>query len=82
MLAWQLAAVASIILWTSTMSLILFGCLKLAGIFRVSEEIEKKGLDIARHSQPAYPLEAYGHGHVEDIKAIGLDGKLSSIELG
>ncbi|KAH9513748.1 ammonium transporter Amt1 [Bulinus truncatus] len=81
-LAWQLVAVSSIILWTGSLAIILFGTLKILGIFRVSEEIEKKGLDIARHNQPAYPLEAYGHGHVEEIKRVTSDGKLASFELG
>ena len=25
------------------------------------------GLDIPKHNEPAYPVEAYGHGHVEKI---------------
>ena len=25
------------------------------------------GLDIAKHNEPAYPVEAYGHGHIEKI---------------
>ena len=25
------------------------------------------GLDIPKHNEPAYPVEAYGHGHIEKI---------------
>lgn len=25
------------------------------------------GLDIPKHNEPAYPMEAYGHGHIENI---------------
>ena len=35
-------------------------------IFRVSEEIEMRGLDIKKHGEPAYPTAAYGHGWHKD----------------
>lgn len=25
------------------------------------------GLDIPKHNEPAYPVEAYGHGHIERL---------------
>lgn len=25
------------------------------------------GLDIPKHNEPAYPVEAYGHGHIEKL---------------
>lgn len=29
--------------------------------------ISPVGLDIPKHNEPAYPVEAYGHGHIEKI---------------
>ncbi|KAL3873257.1 hypothetical protein ACJMK2_036395 [Sinanodonta woodiana] len=66
-LAWQLAGLATIIGWTAAWSLLLFGIMKLLKILRVPEELELKGLDIPKHNEPAYPVEAYGHGHIEKI---------------
>ena len=28
------------------------------------------GLDIPKHNEPAYPVEAYGHGHIERLLQI------------
>ncbi|KAH9518779.1 ammonium transporter Amt1 [Bulinus truncatus] len=81
MLAWQLTGVVSIIAWAGTLSFILFGTLRLLGIFRVSEEVERKGLDITRHCQQAYPAESYGYGHLH-IKTVDDHGKVSAIEQG
>ena len=30
-------------------------------------ELLFSGLDIPKHNEPAYPVEAYGHGHIEKI---------------
>ncbi|CAL1528304.1 unnamed protein product [Lymnaea stagnalis] len=81
MLGWQMAGVGAVIAWTGVLSVALYGTLKLVGIFRVSEEVERKGLDISRHHQQAYPHEAYGYGHLHIVTA-GENGKLSSIEQG
>lgn len=43
--------------WTSSVDRFIIG--------RVS--IYNLGLDIALHQEPAYPVEAYGHGHIEKI---------------
>ena len=31
------------------------------------DTLQHVGLDIPKHNEPAYPFEAYGHGHVEKI---------------
>ncbi|KAI8781072.1 ammonium transporter 1 [Biomphalaria glabrata] len=81
-LAWQLVGFSSIALWTGFICLIMFGSLKFAGILRVPKDIEIKGLDIPRHNEPAYPLETYGHGHLEKIVTILEDGQLSHLHQG
>ncbi|KAK0060326.1 ammonium transporter 1, partial [Biomphalaria pfeifferi] len=82
LLAWQLVGYCSIALWAGGISLIMFGSLKLAGILRVPKEVEMKGLDISGHNEPAYPLETYGHGHLEKIITILEDGQLSHLHQG
>ncbi|XP_064601315.1 putative ammonium transporter 1 [Liolophura sinensis] len=66
-LAWQLAGLAAIVGWTGVLCLIMFGILKAFNLLRVTEDMERKGLDIPKHGEPAYPLESYGHGWVEQI---------------
>ncbi|XP_076115418.1 putative ammonium transporter 1 isoform X1 [Mytilus galloprovincialis] len=66
-LGWQFAGLAAIIGWSALFSLLVFGILKCFGVLRVSREIEDKGLDIPKHNEPAYPVEAYGHGHIEKL---------------
>ncbi|CAG5135011.1 unnamed protein product [Candidula unifasciata] len=81
-LGWQLAGILSIIAWTGVLSSIMFGLLKITGFFRVPEEIERKGLDVPKYGGPAYPLDAYGHGHVEKIPTVLENGELSCFSLG
>lgn len=66
-LGWQLAGLAAIIAWSAFFSILIFGGLRLLGVLRVSQEIEEKGLDIPKHNEPAYPVESYGHGHIEKL---------------
>lgn len=82
MLAWQVCGLAAIIAWTGVLCTIMFGTLHLLGIFRVSPELERKGLDIPKHGEPAYPLESYGHGHTEVILTVSHNGKLSNQQQG
>nr|KAG5700987.1 hypothetical protein BaRGS_022698 [Batillaria attramentaria] len=82
MLAWQVAGVLTIIVWTAVLSLLLFGLLRLFKVLRVAPELESKGLDIPKHGEPAYPLEAYGHGHVERILKILESGQSQIFEQG
>ncbi|KAH9518757.1 ammonium transporter Amt1 [Bulinus truncatus] len=82
LLAWQLVGLSAIALWSGGLCCIIFACMKYAGILRVSEEMEIKGLDIPKHNEPAYPLETYGHGHTEKILTISDDGQLSHVKQG
>ncbi|BFZ05259.1 hypothetical protein BsWGS_08298 [Bradybaena similaris] len=75
MLAWQLVGICAVILWSGTLSAILFGAMKGLGIFRLSEEIERKGLDLPIHGEHAYPPEAY-----DDL--VTLDRMLKALESG
>lgn len=52
----QAIGVAVIIAWSSCLSLILFGSLRLIGVLRVSAEAEKEGLDFD-NGEPAYPMD-------------------------
>ncbi|XP_078334916.1 putative ammonium transporter 1 isoform X1 [Crassostrea virginica] len=69
-LGWQLIGLVAITAWTATLSGLVFGVLKCIGILRVPREEEEKGLDIPKHNEPAYPVEAYGHGHIERLLQI------------
>ncbi|CAL1540117.1 unnamed protein product [Lymnaea stagnalis] len=82
MLAWQLAGVLTFMTWTAGCMTLVFGGLKLAGLFRVIRETELKGLDIPKHGEPAYPLEAYGHGYFEKILTVLENGQISQSDQG
>ncbi|KAI8781078.1 ammonium transporter 1 [Biomphalaria glabrata] len=81
MLAWQFAGVLSIITWTGTLAVLVFGALKFSGIFRVPEEVEIKGLDVTRHKQHAYPIELHGQSHLH-IMSVGEHTKVLALEQG
>ncbi|XP_077994370.1 putative ammonium transporter 1 [Glandiceps talaboti] len=59
---WNIVGAAAIIIWTALVSSALFGLLRATKMLRVDPEIEKKGLDIPKHGEPAYPMASYGHG--------------------
>jgi len=40
-------------------SVALFLPLKWAGLLRIDEEMEKKGIDLIKHGESAYPAQAY-----------------------
>ncbi|PSN38278.1 putative ammonium transporter 1 [Blattella germanica] len=56
---WRIVGAAIIILWGSIASCIMFGILKSCGKLRVTEEQELKGLDIAMHNEPGYPIQGW-----------------------
>lgn len=53
-LAHEMAGACAIIVWGVSASCVMFGTLKFLGKLRVSEQEERKGLDIAMHSEPGY----------------------------
>lgn len=60
LLLWHRIVGASVmILWASVWSCVMFGLLKRCGKLRVTEEQELKGLDIAMHNEPGYPLKGW-----------------------
>merc|ERR1711988_635258 len=65
-LAWNLVGALAIIAWSGGLSLVMFGALKFMGVLRVSEEIERKGMDVIKHGEPAYPYQSYGDGWEEE----------------
>ncbi|KAJ9592291.1 hypothetical protein L9F63_001187, partial [Diploptera punctata] len=58
-LVYRMIGAVAIIAWASVGSCILFGTLSICGKLRVSEEEEIKGLDIAMHNEPGYPIEGW-----------------------
>ena len=50
------------ILWVCTLSCLIFGTMKLLGIFRVSQEEEDAGADISKHGGAAYVVEGAAPG--------------------
>jgi len=56
----QLVGVIAIAAWTCGLSAIMFGCLKAAGILRVSMDDELAGLDESHHGGSAYDFSAEG----------------------
>ena len=78
-LGWNLLAALAIILWSGLLILPVFGLLKAVGKFRIPADIERKGIDIWKHGEEAYPLSAYGHGwdELEDM-ALTLEQQLKA----
>ncbi|XP_067935200.1 putative ammonium transporter 1 isoform X2 [Watersipora subatra] len=68
-LAMNLIGWLAIVAWTAVICATMFGILKALKTFRVSEDIELKGLDIPKHGEPAYPSEAWGDGWGEFLQA-------------
>ncbi|PIK57678.1 hypothetical protein BSL78_05410 [Apostichopus japonicus] len=67
LLGWNVIGGIAIFVWTAALSTVLFGGLQLAGLLRVSAEIEIKGLDIPKHGEPAYPPVSYQVGWHSDL---------------
>ncbi|XP_076818593.1 putative ammonium transporter 1 isoform X1 [Clavelina lepadiformis] len=54
-LGWNLIGCCGIILWTFVCSFTMFYTLQNIGLIRISQKIEKAGMDIKKHGQTAYP---------------------------
>ena len=55
-LIWNCIGAAVIIGWYAVTSIILFYGLKKFGLFRIAAKLEKSGLDVPYHQEPAYIL--------------------------
>jgi ammonium transporter, Amt family len=53
-LGYNLIGAISIMAWSMGCSLVIFGFLKLTGIFRASQQEEILGMDLSKHNEPAY----------------------------
>ncbi|XP_068081982.1 putative ammonium transporter 1 [Anabrus simplex] len=51
----RIVGAAAIIGWSGALSIVMFGTLKIMGVFRVTPEQEMQGLDLALHNEPGYP---------------------------
>merc|ERR1711907_811958 len=52
----QLLLVLLIFLWVGGLTLVLFMAMKMAGVLRVSDEIQDAGIDVHEHEGPAYAI--------------------------
>ena len=51
--------VLSITAWSILWSFLIFGCLKMAKLLRIDEETEFFGIDVAKHGEASYPMDAW-----------------------
>lgn len=58
-LGWNVAGAVAIASWSMVWSALLFGGLKLAGVLRVSTDMEFRGMDLIKHGEAAYPAGAW-----------------------
>ena len=61
-LGWHLFGILVISIWTISFSCVIFAPLWYMDILRYHPDTEVRGIDIATHGEPAYPLAATGHG--------------------
>lgn len=59
LLWFRLVGASVIVLWGTVWSCAMFGLLKWCGKLRVTEQQELKGLDVAMHNEPGYPLRGW-----------------------
>ncbi|XP_077977459.1 putative ammonium transporter 1 [Glandiceps talaboti] len=75
---WNAVGGFAIMTWTMIVSAIMFGILHLCRCLRVSKEIEIKGLDVAKHKEPAYPSISYGDGWGLDAPLVNGNGSVNT----
>ena len=61
-LGWHFFGIFVISIWTIACSCLIFFPLWYFDLLRYHPDIEVRGIDIAAHGEPAYPLAATGHG--------------------
>jgi Amt family ammonium transporter len=59
MLAWNAVAAVAFMAWYGVTAVLTFGLLMMLKVFRVNEAHEIQGLDVVKHNEPAYPIDAY-----------------------
>ena len=71
---WNLIGAAAIIGWYLVASTLLFLGLKILGLFRIAEHLERTGLDAPYHSEPAYVFSSKppSKDHIAKPNVIGL----------
>ena len=65
--------VLSITAWSVLWSFLIFGCLKMAKLLRIDEETEFFGIDVAKHGEASYPMDAW----VSSLKTLAGNKKTS-----
>ena len=55
----NLVGLVSITAWSVLWSFLIFGCLKMAKLLRIDEETEFFGIDVAKHGEASYPMDAW-----------------------
>ena len=55
----NLVGLISITAWSVLWSFLIFGCLKMAKLLRIDEETEFFGIDVAKHGEASYPMDAW-----------------------
>jgi ammonium transporter, Amt family len=53
-LGYNLIGAISIMAWSMGCSLVIFGSLRLTGLFRATQQEEILGMDLSKHNEPAY----------------------------
>lgn len=64
--AWNLMGLVVITVWSGGLTGLIFYFLNSFELLRVDRNTERRGLDIRKHNEPAYPTAAYGHGYEQD----------------
>ena len=81
-LAHNMLGAVAISAWAAVWSLLIFGSLKMFSMLRVSEADESEGMDVVKHGESAYPVNAwveyqYARNHPCTGSNVGLPSNMS-----